>query len=269
MSLTVYAEDMGLFHKGSNGQGIAPADVCLTPPPPPAGPIPVPYVNVLSASDLAKGSKTVKIDGEPTALEDQSEISTSSGDEAGTQGGNVVTHQTKGKGYFTLWSFTVKVEGKGVCRHGDPIGQNCASTPPGCVDAAAIVKFLAIPWVKKNRNKPCPPNKPYPGNNGTTEEQQNFCRGGPCWNCPATTSGWPARPSRDSRFKGYKPGERFTPDHQPPQKAAWFMGGCHEPAKFKTWCESTASVKKHCKACSNAQRDVMRAATPTEIRGWM
>ena len=124
MGLTVFAEKMGLFHKGSGGQAIAPADVCLSPPPPPAGPVPVPYVNSLSAADLAKGSKSVKIDGEPTALEDASEVSTSTGDEGGTQGGNVVTHKTKGKAMFMLWSFTVKVEGKGVCRHGDPMGQN-------------------------------------------------------------------------------------------------------------------------------------------------
>ena len=63
MSLTVFAENMGLFHKNSGGKGIAPADVCLSPPPPPSGPVPVPYVNTLQASDLTKGSKTVKIDG--------------------------------------------------------------------------------------------------------------------------------------------------------------------------------------------------------------
>ena len=41
--------------------GVAPGDVCLSPPPPPTGPVPVPYVNMLSASDLTKGSKSVKI----------------------------------------------------------------------------------------------------------------------------------------------------------------------------------------------------------------
>src|SRR5664279_2266647 len=100
MSCTVFANGNGLFHKGSGGKGVAQPDVCLSPPPPPAGPVPVPYVNSLSASDLADGSKTVKIQGEPTALEDQSNIATSTGDEGGTQGGNVVTHKTKGKGYF-------------------------------------------------------------------------------------------------------------------------------------------------------------------------
>ena len=126
MGLTVFAENMGLFHKGSGGKAVAPGDVCLTPPPPPAGPLPVPYVNNVSAGDLAKGSKTVKVDGEETALEDASEVTTSVGNEPATQGGNVITHKTKGKGYFTLWSHTVKIEGKGVCRHGDPMGQNAA-----------------------------------------------------------------------------------------------------------------------------------------------
>lgn len=32
MALTVFAEKMGWFHKGSNGKGIAPGDVCLSPP---------------------------------------------------------------------------------------------------------------------------------------------------------------------------------------------------------------------------------------------
>src|SRR5262249_28496181 len=141
MAITVYNEGAGLFHKGSPGKGIAPADVCLTPPPPPAGPVPVPYVNTLIASDLANGSQSVQIDGNPTALEDQSYVSTSAGDEPGTQGGNVITHKTKGKGYFKIWSFTMQIEGKGVCRHGDTMGQNCASSPPGCIDMKALVDF--------------------------------------------------------------------------------------------------------------------------------
>jgi hypothetical protein len=155
MGCTVFAENMGLFHRGSGGKGVAPGDVCLTPPPPPGGPVPVPYVNTLQASDLVKGSKSVKIQGEPTALEDVSEVSTSSGDEAGTQGGGVVTHKTKGKGSFTSWCFSVQVEGKGVGCHGDMMIQNTASTPPNCVDAAAVTEFRAL--LGDNADKPCPP----------------------------------------------------------------------------------------------------------------
>jgi uncharacterized Zn-binding protein involved in type VI secretion len=235
MGLTVFAEMMGLFHSGSGGKGIAPADVCLSPPPPPAGPVPVPYVNMLQASDLSSGSQTVKIDGEPTALEDSSFISTSSGDEAGTQGGNVITHKTKGKGYFKLWSFTVQIEGKGVDRHGDPIGQNCASTPPGAVDFAAITAFQALGAAKG----PC--KKSNPKNGGTTKKQKKEVRGGPCWQCGRKTS-------------GRKNPKNFTPDHQPPQSRAWYMGGCHATkAQWKAWVKATGSVAPHCKSCSNSQ----------------
>ena len=33
-------------------------------------------------------------------------------------------------GFFTVWSSTVQIEGMGVCRHGDLMGQNSASGPP-------------------------------------------------------------------------------------------------------------------------------------------
>lgn len=257
MSCTVFANSNGLFHKGSGGKGVAPADVCLSPPPPPTGPAPVPYVNSLSASDLADGSTSVKIQGEPTALEDQSSISTSTGDEGGTQGGNVITHKTKGKGYFKTWSFDVKIEGKGVCRHSDMMGQNCTSDPPGCVDASAIVTFKTFSWY--DLSKPCP--KPYPGNDGTNEDQQKKVRKGPCWQCLKE-----GRPGLDS---GYGDSEYFTPDHQPPQSAAWEAGGCHNEQEFNKWAASEEAVKPHCKKHSKSQGGTMRHQTTAMIRGWM
>jgi hypothetical protein len=247
MGLTVFAENMGLFHKGSGGTGIAPADVCLSPPTPPAGPVPVPYVNNVQASDLADGSQTVTADGEPTALEDSSNIATSTGDEAGTQGGNVITHQTKGKGYFKLWSFTVQIEGKGVDRHGDPIGQNCSSMPPGAVDFAAITQFQMYAKTK-GRCK-----KANPRNGGTNKAQKKEVRGGPCWQCGRVTSG------RRNR-------KNFTPDHQPPQSRAWYMGGCHAPkAEWDKWVKDTGSVVPHCKRCSNRQGGKLANATVKQL----
>lgn len=125
MALTVFAEQMGFFHKGCGGTGVGPVDVCLTPPS-----VPVPYVNVLFSKDLVKGSKTVRIDGEPTFLEDVSMTSKSIGDEGGTAGGSVVTGVILKNGYFTQWSSTVQIEGLGVCRHGDIMGHNSAGGPP-------------------------------------------------------------------------------------------------------------------------------------------
>lgn len=142
MALTVFAESMGFFHKGSAGFGVAPLDVCLSPPP---GPVAIPYTNVLYAKDLIKGSKTVRIDGEPTFLEDYSETSTSIGDEGGTLGGSVITGVILGKGYFMVWSMTVSIEGMGVARHGDMMGQNSASSPPSSVNAAAVNSPNPVP----------------------------------------------------------------------------------------------------------------------------
>ena len=253
MACTVFAENMGFFSKGSGGKGIAPGDVCLTPPTPPAGPLPIPYVNMLQASDLAKGSSTVKIDGEPTALEDASEISTSSGNEPATQGGNVVTHKTKGKGFFVSWSFTVKAEGKGVARHGDMLGQNGASSPAGIIDPSAITSIEAVVG-SKNFGKPCPKSKSKAPETGTSDKQRQSVRGGPCWSCGAKVNkGVYKRSGRKFNKK-----DRFVADHQPPQSAVWAMGGCHDQKKFNDWKKSNAAVKPHCTTCSNNQGVVMR-----------
>lgn len=269
MGLTVYAEDMGFFHKGSGGQGIAPGDVCLSPPPPPAGPVPVPYVNSLSAADLADGSSTVTIDGEPTALEDKSSVSTSMGDEAGTQGGNVMTHKTKGKGYFKLWSFTVLVEGKGVCRHGDTMGQNCMSTPPGCVDMKALVSFLLKSGV--DPSKPC--TKPYNRTSamGPTDAQTEKVRGGPCWECARDLhkTDWTSivlKGGPKAKVSAYTSGradpKKFTADHQPPLNIAWYMGGCHMPDdEFTKWASDPKSVVPHCSSHSSSQGGTVGAVT--------
>jgi len=251
MGLTVYAENMGLFHKGSGGKAVAPADVCLSPPPPPGVPAPVPYVNNVAAGDLSKGSKTVKVDGEETALEGDSEVSTSTGDEGGTQGGNLITHKTKGKASFTLWSFTVKVEGKGVGRHGDPMGQNGASTPFGVYDLAAITAFMnANPNALDACTKPYP--RPRPSAWGPTPAQQANLQANPqpCWRAPCTATA-------------------TVPDHQPPLRAAWALGGCNvsdpppTPDAFTQWASSQAAVPRgHCLKHSCMQGGHMGSAGP-------
>ena len=271
MALTVYNEGNGLFHKGSPGKGVAPGDVCLSPPPPPGGPLPVPYVNALSAGDLASGSETVKVDGNPTALEDKSYVSTSSGDEAGTQGGNVVTHKTKGKGYFKIWSFTLKIENKGACRHGDTMGQNCASDPPGCIDMKALVDFLIAHDVNI---APC--TKEYDrkalGLEKCTDGQYEQVKGGPCWECqrdlPAgdwasvTLSSGKIKAKASAYVSGRASKEQFTPDHQPPLNIAWYMGGCHMPEEdFKKWANANSTVKPHCAVHSCSQGGVVGGLT--------
>lgn len=254
MGVTVFAQDMGLFHKGSGGKGIGPGDVCLSPPPPPVGPVPIPYVNVAKAGDLSKGSKTVLVDGEPTALEDQSYMSTSSGDEAGTQGGSVITAKTKGKAYFSDWSSTVLIEGMGVCRHGDMMGHNCASKPPACVNAGVYADFCNNKLKKGDYAKPC--KKRFSGKahrpREQTPEQKAHVAEGPCWQCGKTKT----ELEKQSKKEGKKWRRVFHADHQPPLKIAWEVGGCHmkkSPDAFKDWAKKKQTVAPHCPWCSGAQ----------------
>jgi hypothetical protein len=75
----------------------------------------VPYVNVAQDSDLAKGTKKVSVEGKSVALQ-SSNLSTSTGDEAGTAGGGLISSKTKGKLTWATYSPDVKFEGKSVVR---------------------------------------------------------------------------------------------------------------------------------------------------------
>ena len=90
-------------------------DVCFLPPPP-AGPVPIPYPNATLNSynnELGKsGFKKVKIrDAAPSSH--SSHFKSSTGDEAGTAKG-IVSSKSKGKTEFVNFSFDVKFEGKNV-----------------------------------------------------------------------------------------------------------------------------------------------------------
>jgi hypothetical protein len=111
---TSFANDKTIVHEGDGLQFIALApDVCKTPSP--GGPVPIPYPNIAMSSDLADGSKTVKIEGNSAALS-ASNLKTSTGDEGGTAGGGVVSSKIKGKLTWVIYSTDVKFEGKGVVR---------------------------------------------------------------------------------------------------------------------------------------------------------
>jgi uncharacterized Zn-binding protein involved in type VI secretion len=282
MGITVYNEGMGLFHSGSGGKGIAPGDVCLTPPPPPAGPLPVPYVNSLGASDLADGSETVKVDGNPTALEDKSSISTSTGNEPATQGGSVITHKTKGKGYFTMWSSTLMIEGKGADRHGDPMGQNCSSSPPSCVDMQALVAFQVKYGVQNQPLCDEPYDRKKLGLSGTTQSQKDEVYGEECWECAAAFEGGADKLVFESKSgkistkttaktSGRKDSKQMTPDHQPPISTAWENGGCWmDEEEFKEWAKADSTVVPHCKFHSNTQGGTISGAEAKEdIAEWL
>jgi hypothetical protein len=131
MGNNVFANGMEIACKA--GDGKVPAafpDVCLSPPSPPAGPIPVPYPVTSFAKDTTGGSKTVKISGKEVMLKNKSSYKKCIGDDAATKslGMGVVTHCIQGKTYFVAWSFDIEVEGYNVDRHFDATNSNGMST---------------------------------------------------------------------------------------------------------------------------------------------
>ena len=126
MPATVNCNMRTVVHAASNGVATAFPDVCQTPSP--AGPVPIPYPNVAMSSDTASGSVQVKMDGNPIMLQN-SFFSQSTGDEAGSAGGGVVSGMVKGKAQFVCFSFDVMVEGKSVPRLADPMVQNMGGSP--------------------------------------------------------------------------------------------------------------------------------------------
>ena len=88
----------------------------------------------------------MKFDGNPICLKG-SNFSTSTGDEAGSAAGGVVSNKTKGKAEFVNFSFDVKVEGKNVARAFDLMLHNDKNTPPFPLLQGPVI---AIPSNKKN-----------------------------------------------------------------------------------------------------------------------
>lgn len=150
MGCEVYANSNEIACKAGGGKVIAAfPDVCLSPPSPPAGPIPIPYPDTSFSKDMKNGSKTVKIKGKEIMLKDKSFYKTSPlGDEAATKtlGQGVISHAITGKTYFVAWSMDVKIEGKNVDRHIDLTTSNHAS--PMANEAVPNPNLAAMEWAK-------------------------------------------------------------------------------------------------------------------------
>lgn len=133
MTRNVFANMWEIAAKSGMNKSIARfPDVCLSPPSPPAGPIPVPYPDTSFSTDLKEGSETVSIGDKPVALAQKSYYQPSVlGNETATRsfGASVITHQITGKTYFQAWSMDVMIEDKNVCRHIDITTSNHASYP--------------------------------------------------------------------------------------------------------------------------------------------
>ena len=98
-------------------------DVCKTP----MGPnmVPVPYPIVADLSNSVEVAKSVRFNGDPVFLLNDSVVATVTGNEAGT-GGGMKSGVNRGKVRATASSKSVRVEKKYVVRHGDECEMNLA-----------------------------------------------------------------------------------------------------------------------------------------------
>ncbi|MBO9685063.1 DUF4150 domain-containing protein [Roseateles chitosanitabidus] len=144
MSRKVYANGREISAKKDDNKAICSMpDVCLSPPGPPAGPIPIPYPNTAQASDTDGGSRSVKIGGGEVGLKNVSTYKKSTGDEAATKsfGMSVISHNIQGPLKHAAWSMDVRIEGQNVIRHMDMTTQNHSN--PGSVPGIDIASMAA------------------------------------------------------------------------------------------------------------------------------
>jgi hypothetical protein len=137
-----------MFPASTNGGGTAmtpgPTDVCKTPTP--AGPTPMPYPNIVQVSQASGGtcSSKVKFAGKKACTVD-TEITMSSGDEAGTAGGGLVSSKFKGPAKYKQGCSKVLVEGKKAVHNLSMIsmngGQN-GNMPAGTQTAPSQTKVV-------------------------------------------------------------------------------------------------------------------------------
>lgn len=138
MGANVFANNREISAKKSNNKTVAAMpDVCLSPPAPPAGPLPIPYPNFGKSKDTTGGTKKVKIGGEEVGLKGKSKYKKSMGDKAATRnfGASVVSHVLEGSVHHQAGSFDIKFEGSNVVRFGDlTTGNHSNSGLPPTVD---------------------------------------------------------------------------------------------------------------------------------------
>jgi hypothetical protein len=134
----VFANGLEISGKASDGKTIAAfPDVCFTPPENPATPpgVPIPYPSFGFSSDTENGTSTVKIGNKTVNIKNKSDLTKTSGTEAGSAAKKgVITSKNTGKEYYRSWSNNVKFDGEPVIRFTDMATNNHASdignTPP-------------------------------------------------------------------------------------------------------------------------------------------
>lgn len=132
MGATVTANDQTVVHKDSGGTVVTSPDVCNTPVG--GAVVPIPYVNIASSADTARGSSTVTMDGNPVMIK-SSVFGASCGDEAGKIGG-IASGVIQGKAKFVTTSNDVLVDGQPTGRRCDLMVSNLSAagnTPPAAL----------------------------------------------------------------------------------------------------------------------------------------
>jgi hypothetical protein len=134
----VFANGLEISGKAVDAKTIAAfPDTCFTPPENPATPpgVPIPYPSFGFASDTEAGTGTVKIGGQTINIKNKSDLTKTSGTEAGCAAKKgIITSNNTGKEYFNSWSPNVKADGEPVIRFTDLAtnnhGSTIANTPP-------------------------------------------------------------------------------------------------------------------------------------------
>jgi hypothetical protein len=130
------------------GQTLSFPDTCMTPGVSAGAPGPLPYPNIAMLTQAKGGtcSDKVKMSNKKTVVH-TTEISMTSGDEAGNSPGGVVSSKFKGPAKFKSGSSKVKAEGKKVVYLGCMIGQNGsnANMPAGTQIAPSQTKVTVMP----------------------------------------------------------------------------------------------------------------------------
>ncbi len=129
----------------AGGQAVTtgPIDACKTPSP--GGPVPLPYPNIGTVSNSQSTSEKVKFVGAKVCTV-KSEMSRSSGDEAGTVGG-VVSNRNMAEVKFKVGSSKCIVEGEKCAHLTSMTGHNGsnANAPAGAVIAPGQTKLIVAP----------------------------------------------------------------------------------------------------------------------------
>ncbi len=137
-----------MFPASTNGGGQAAAtapDVCQVPAPPgPNVPTPFPNLAMLSQANGSTCSSKVRILNRPTCTV-RTEISRTSGDEAGTMKG-VVSGTNMDKATFKQGASCVQVEGNDIATHLKPTGHNGsnANAPVGTQVSPSQTKVIVL-----------------------------------------------------------------------------------------------------------------------------